>query len=295
MGSTSIIPILNRAGKSVRFLPMDKKSMKIIAIMGSPHKGNTLELTRNVEQILSKLGEVEFEYIHLSDIDLKPCKGCYLCFFKGKEHCPLDDDKAMVSDKLDEADGVIFVTPVYSMHVSYLFKTFVDRFACNFHRPRYMGKYAIALAATGAIGLDETLKYIKGMAVSWGFDFVGQLGNIAVPKLMSVGPPMQIDKRTDAIVREFYYAVRDKRPKKLAVSDYIHFHAIRAVYGKLREISPTDYAYFRDKGWLNPRTKYFHDNIRGNALKELIGRFMGWLTRRQIDKALAGLVEDKAD
>ena len=47
----------------------------------------------------------------------------------------------MIARKIDEADGVIFVSPAYSMHVSYLFKRFVDRFACTFHRPCYWGKY----------------------------------------------------------------------------------------------------------------------------------------------------------
>ena len=46
--------------------------MKIIAIMGSPHKGNTLELTQRVEERLKTLGDMDFEYLHLKDADLKP-------------------------------------------------------------------------------------------------------------------------------------------------------------------------------------------------------------------------------
>jgi multimeric flavodoxin WrbA len=38
----------------------------------------------------------------------------------------------MIAQKIEEADGVIFVSLAYSMHVPSLFKRFVDRFACNF-------------------------------------------------------------------------------------------------------------------------------------------------------------------
>lgn len=31
--------------------------MKIVAIMGSPHKGNTLEITERIEEKLTQLGD----------------------------------------------------------------------------------------------------------------------------------------------------------------------------------------------------------------------------------------------
>ncbi|MBD3255313.1 MAG: hypothetical protein GF383_09485 [Candidatus Lokiarchaeota archaeon] len=41
---------------------------------------------------------------------------------KGEDKCPLKDDREIISKKLDDADGVIFATPVYSMRISYLLK-----------------------------------------------------------------------------------------------------------------------------------------------------------------------------
>ena len=70
--------------------------IKVVAIMGSPHKGNSLEATQRFETSLHKLGEVEFEYLHLKDLDLQPCKGCFVCFVKGEDRCPLKDDMALI-------------------------------------------------------------------------------------------------------------------------------------------------------------------------------------------------------
>jgi hypothetical protein len=64
------------------------KGVKILAIMGSPHKGNSLEFTQRIEEKLQQLGDVDFEYVHLKDVDLEPCKGCFTCFIKGEDRCP---------------------------------------------------------------------------------------------------------------------------------------------------------------------------------------------------------------
>jgi len=54
--------------------------MKILAIMGSPHKDNSLRATQQIEERLAGFGDVEFDYVHLKDVELKPCKGCFVCF-----------------------------------------------------------------------------------------------------------------------------------------------------------------------------------------------------------------------
>lgn len=261
--------------------------MKILAIMGSPHNGNTLEITQRVEDKLKQLGAVEFEYIHLKDADLKPCKGCFTCFTRGEEYCPLKDDKEKIFRKIEEADGVIFVTPVYSVHVSYLLKIFIDRFAFNFHRPRWFGKYAITLAATAGIGLEETLKYLKMLAVGWGFEFVDQIGLTIPPKNTPMRSLIRKNDRTEEVVRKFYRAIKEKRPRRLTLSDHINFRLMRVIYSKMETMSPTDYQYFKKKGWLRKDAKYFCDNVKRNILEDLIARCIAWVAGHQIDKAIA--------
>jgi multimeric flavodoxin WrbA len=259
--------------------------------MGSPHKGNTFEITQRIEKKLKEHSDVEFEYVHLKDLDIQPCKGCFLCFVKGEDCCPVKDDKEMIMQKMAHADGVIFVSPVYSMHVTYLFKTFIDRIAYNFHRPCYFGKYAITVAATGGIGLEDALKYLKMVATSTGFAFVDELGFIAPPKNTSYKKLIVKKDRTEEVVTKFYTAIKENKPRKLTLSDYIHFHSMRTVYSRLETMSPVDYKYFKDKGWNEKGKKYFCDNVKGNFLKERIAAALGWYMGRQIDKAMKKSIE----
>jgi multimeric flavodoxin WrbA len=261
--------------------------MKILAIMGSPHKGNSLLATQRIEENLAQFGDVEFDYVHLKDAELKPCRGCFACFMKGDDRCPVKDDKEMIAQRIEEADGVIFVSPVYSMHVSYLFKQFVDRFSCTFHRPRYWGKYALTVAVAGNVGLKETGKYLKDVALAWGFEVVDELGYCMAPRNTSMRTISTHKDRTEEAVRNFYTAIKEKPPRKLTFRDHFTFRIMQASYARLETMSPTDYRYWKDKGWLEPETVYFHDNVRANWLFDRLTRVMGWMTGRQIDKAVA--------
>jgi len=261
--------------------------MKIVAVMGSPHKGNSLEIVQRLEGKLTQFGDVEFDYIHLKDVDLKPCRGCFVCFIKGENRCPIKDEKDAIAQKIEEADGVIFVSPVYSMHVTYLLKRFIDRLAYNFHRPRYFGKYAIVVAVAGNVGLKETLKYLGGFATAWGFDVVDQLGYLAAPKNTPMRTIANRKDRSDEVVRKFYSAIKEKRPKKLTFRDHLGFRVMQASYARLETMSPTDYKHWKERGWLERDARYFYDNVRGNWFMDLIARSIVWTIGRQIDQAMA--------
>jgi multimeric flavodoxin WrbA len=260
--------------------------MKILAIMGSPHKGNSLQATKRIEEQLLQFGDVEFDYVHLKDVKLEPCRGCFACFMKGEERCPVKDDKAMIAQKIEEADGVILVSPVYSMHVSYLFKQFVDRFSCTFHRPRYWGKYALTVAVAGNVGLKETNKYLSDVAMAWGFEVVDTLAYRMAPRNTSMRTIATQKDRTEQALEGFYRAIREKAPRKLTFRDHFTFRIMQASYARLETMSPTDYQYWKEKGWLEREAVYFHDNVRPNWLYDRVTRAIGWMTARQIDNAL---------
>jgi hypothetical protein len=44
---------------------------------------------------------------------------------------------------------------------------------------------------------------------------------------------------------------------------------------------------WKGKGWLERDTRYFHDNVNWNWFKDLVPRLMGWITGRQVGKAMA--------
>ncbi|MBN2134153.1 MAG: flavodoxin family protein [Acidobacteria bacterium] len=260
--------------------------MKILAIMGSPHKGNTYEVLERIEKQLKGYSNVDFEYIHLKDLDIKPCKGCFVCFLRGEEKCPLKDDVRSIASKMDEADGVIFATPVYSMHVSYLLKNFIDRISYNFHRPRYFGKYALNVVVTANMGMKDTLKYLSGLTLCWGFEQTGKLGYWMAPKNTTLRVFKKNKVNTEKEVEKFYRAIKENRKRKLTFIDYIMFHSTRAIFSKSGELSPTDYKYYNDKGWFDKKKKYFFDHIQHNPIKSGIARLMGIMMGRQLEKSL---------
>lgn len=99
-------------------------------------------------------------------------------------------------------------------------------------------------------------------------------------------PPIKKD-RTGEVVEKFYYAIKDKKPQKLKLSDYLTFRLMQTVYERLKDMSPYDYKYWSEKGWFDKKTKYFHKNIKYNYFKDAIARFLGWVMGRQMDKGFS--------
>ena len=120
---------------------MDKK-IKIVAICGSPHKGNTYDILKMLQQ---SNAEIDFKILMLSELNLKDCLGCYSCINTGEENCPLKDDRDMIIEEMKDADGTIFASPTYARTISALMKKFVERTSYISHRPIFFGKYATAL------------------------------------------------------------------------------------------------------------------------------------------------------
>lgn len=261
-------------------------SVKVIAIQSSPHKGNTYHRVEHFGEILQSLGDVTFEHIPLKDYDIKPCRGCFICFTRGEDMCPLNDDRSLIESRMKESNAVIFATPVYSMHISYLLKRFVDRIAYTFHRPRYFDSFAVGMGVTGGIGLNEALSYIRMFAGSWGFRYIGDLRYIDPPQNTDMIPLMNEPDRTEEIASKLVRAIRENPPRKLSKNDYLHFYAMREVYARAASFLPTDHAYWKNQGWLDPRATYFTKHVKGNMLKSLLPRFMAWMMGRKIETGI---------
>jgi multimeric flavodoxin WrbA len=56
---------------------------------------------------------------------IQPCEGCRACFETGK--CKIKDDMPALLDKMVEANGIIFGTPVYFWDVTAQLKAVIDR------------------------------------------------------------------------------------------------------------------------------------------------------------------------
>ncbi len=103
----------------------------VVGINGSPHKEGTTALMLN--KFLRKIKKYngQTKLIHLIDHKINPCLGCYskspkLC----KYPCIQKDDMQKIYPLLEQADAIVFGTPVYWFNTSGLMKNFIDRLTC---------------------------------------------------------------------------------------------------------------------------------------------------------------------
>ncbi|MGB8310330.1 MAG: flavodoxin family protein [Halobacteriota archaeon] len=248
--------------------------VKVLAIMGSPRsRGNTYKLTKLVEARMKTLGDVEFDYLFLTDINLGTCRGCRVCFEVGEDRCPAQDDRAIIADKIQSADGVIVATPVYVGNVSWLIKNFIDRFAYACHRPRFF-KNVLAIATTGAAGAWFVLLLLSMSLSFMGFKTVSKLGvacggTYPERHLSEEGETRKkaLTKKADAAAKKFYDSL-DTSPPVPGVIDMAQFLLHKAAYSKANPES-CDYRYWKNHGWLEKRTYYYYDPRAGAVKKGL--------------------------
>ena len=91
--------------------------MHIIGILGSPKGKNSLTL-KLLESALNGAEDAgaEVEFIDVARKNIRTCKSCGICYATGK--CSQKDDFQAVYEKVVEADGIIFASPVYFNNVS---------------------------------------------------------------------------------------------------------------------------------------------------------------------------------
>jgi multimeric flavodoxin WrbA len=161
--------------------------MNILVLLGSPRKnGNSETLVKTViEGIEEKiLCTVESIYLHGLK-DFHPCRGCGGCEKTGM--CVIKDDMIALYEKVDEADIIFLVTPVYFYGPSAQIKIFIDRFQARWSR-KYLLKqririddnrkgYLLATAATKGPKVFDACEliaksYFDTIDVEYGGEFV---------------------------------------------------------------------------------------------------------------------------
>lgn len=132
--------------------------MKILAIHGSPHttRSTTRKLAGFVLEGAAEAG-AETEMLDLCDLRVTPCTACDACSLNGV--CVNDDDVPSIIERMTEADGIVFASPVYIDNVSGQMKIFFDRLADAIHYQLLAGKYGCSAATTHTSGGDEVVAY----------------------------------------------------------------------------------------------------------------------------------------
>jgi multimeric flavodoxin WrbA len=144
--------------------------MKIIAISGSPRKGNSEWMLNKLIEYLSQSG-AEVELLLLRKMDIKRCTGCLKCEDRNGQ-CRLKDSMNEILPRLLAADAVVLATPVYFEMVSGLLKDFMDR-TCPIWT-KMTGKLLAGLAVAEE-GIGQAVQNMKTYGSVCGMKWVGSV------------------------------------------------------------------------------------------------------------------------
>jgi multimeric flavodoxin WrbA len=152
--------------------------MKVLAVCGSPRKGNTEWMLNKLLEQLEKKG-AETELLLLRKLNVKRCLGCLTCEGDGGERpgvCAVKDDMQGIYPKLLAADVIVLGTPVYFYMLSGLLKNFIDRTCPIWTKLEGKGLAGVVVAEEG---LGQAVSNLKGYADCCGLEWVGSVTALA--------------------------------------------------------------------------------------------------------------------
>jgi multimeric flavodoxin WrbA len=124
---------------------------KIVVLNGSPRKaGSTAALAGELLKA-AQLSGADIKDFNLNLMNIRGCQSCYACKKTGE--CVVKDDMQQIYQAIDEADGVIFATPVYMLQMTAQMKLAIDRlyryFKEDFTNSLAPGKKAVFAVTQG--------------------------------------------------------------------------------------------------------------------------------------------------
>lgn len=128
--------------------------MKIIAICGSPRKGNTEFVLKRILAKAEELG-AKTGLILLREKRIEFCDGCLSC--ENDFKCTIRDDMQVIYPRLEENDVIIFGSPNYFNNISGLMKNFIDRLLPYYYKNKLKDK-KVALVVIGASDKIDIIK-----------------------------------------------------------------------------------------------------------------------------------------
>ena len=138
---------------------MTTTKKKVLGIVGSPRRGgNTDTLVKEVLAGAQAAG-AQTEKIMLTDLEIRPCKGCWACHTHGE--CIQDDDLHQIAEKLIDAQVWVIGTPIYWWGPSAQLKAFIDRWV-SLRQRAFTDKVIILTIPMGG-GSESYARHTIGM------------------------------------------------------------------------------------------------------------------------------------
>lgn len=221
--------------------------MRIVLIHGQNHKGSTYHIGR---MLADKIGGEMKEYFLPRDFG-QFCIGCTNCFLKHESRCPHYDNLLPITKAMDEADLLIFTSPVYVYHATGSMKAFLDHYGYRWmvHRPeeKMFSKQAVCISTAAGAGMKSTNKDMADSLFYWGVPKIYKYGvavratsyNTVVDKTKE-----KIERKTTDLASKIVKRHRKVRP---GFNTIALFNLMRFLQKK--GWNQADCDYWKEKGW----------------------------------------------
>lgn len=223
--------------------------MKVLLINGQNHKGSTYHIGRILAEKLTLPAEIDEIFLPRDMPHF--CCGCSRCFMEGESLCPHYETTKPLTERMDEADVLIFTSPVYVYHATGSMKAFLDHYGYRWmvHRPeaKMFGKQAVVISTAAGAGMKPTCKDIADSCFFWGIGKIYRYG-LAVHAIkwseVSAKKRQQIEKKTSQLASKIKDRARSVKPS-LKTKGLFKVMSI----AQKRGFNPADKAYWEEKGW----------------------------------------------
>ena len=126
--------------------------MKIAVFNGSPRKENTSAMIQAFREGAEAAGH-EVEEYHVGRMKISGCLGCMYCHTKGGGTCIQKDDLEKIMPAYQEADMIVFASPIYYFTMTAQMEAAIQRVFC-IGKPAKAKKAALLLSS-GSPGVYE--------------------------------------------------------------------------------------------------------------------------------------------
>lgn len=181
------------------------------------------------------------------------CVGCAQCIMAGEDKCPHYDYVSKIEEKMNEADLMVFTTPVFVFHCSGQMKALLDHFGYRWmvHRPleSMFKKQAVVITTAAGGGMKSAARDISHSFTYWG---VGKI--YAYKKAVGAASWSDVSQKKRDIISVEIKSLSDKINKHSQnVKPSLFTRLFFTLMAKLHKKSycQTDDLYWKRLGWTN--------------------------------------------
>ena len=221
--------------------------MNITIIHGQSHHGSTCHIARMLAEKL---------HGNITEIFLPRdfycfCTGCTSCFMQGAESCPHYEKLQPITQAIDEADVLIFASPVYVYHATGSMKALLDHYGYRWmvHRPAacMFHKQAVCISTAAGAGIKSTNKDMADSLFYWGVARIYRYG-MAVNAVSWDGIPAKkrakIEADTDKLAKKILARQGHVTPSWKTRAFFTAMHFVQQ-----KGWNEADATYWKQQGW----------------------------------------------